>query len=372
MNGMVSTMGSAVANAIDQALSRGEVGLQVAAYHQGELVVDISAGRASPDRHEVDSGTIFWVASAGKVSTATALHVQVERGLLDYDQPVASIWPEFGAHGKESSTVRDALTHRVGLPDLPSDATPELLGDWEWMVERLARSAPSDDPTHRNTYHARTWGYVVGEIARRADPAGRSFEDLVREEVHAPLGITEIWHRLPESAQTDVAVVQGEILSGDPAKFTVTADHEINTPIYRDRIDPSGAWVTARGAARLWALYAQGGELDGEHLLLSDRIETFLTPRACTHPAGSIAGPRAVIGTGGLMVGSALPACDELLGFRSNRVLWHPGAGGALGFADLDAELAVMICHNEFFDERPHPQHPFADLVRAVYADVAG
>ncbi|MFI1459270.1 serine hydrolase [Nocardia carnea] len=64
---------------MDRALSRGEVGLQVAACHRGELVVGISAGQASEDGREVDSGTIFWVASAGKVSTATALHVQVEQ-----------------------------------------------------------------------------------------------------------------------------------------------------------------------------------------------------------------------------------------------------------------------------------------------------
>lgn len=363
-------MGSAVENAIDQALSGGEEGLQIAVYHRGKLVLDVNAGTAAEGAGAVDSDTIFWVASAGKVSTATALHVQVERGLLDYDQTIASIWPEFGARGKGSMTVRDALTHRVGLSDLPSDATPELLGDWDWMVDRLAQSAPSDDQPHRNAYHARTWGYVVGEIARRVDPAGRSLEDLIRDEVHTPLGITEIWHRLPESVHAKAAVMKGDILSGNPVKFTVTADHEINTAEYRNRIDPSGAWVTARGAARLWAMYAQGGELDDARLLTTDRIETFLAPRACAFPAGSIAGPRAVIGSGGLMVGGALGTHHESLGFANSRVLWHPGAGGAVGFADLDAELAVMICHNEFFDERPHPQHPFAPLIRAIYSDI--
>lgn len=363
-------MGSAVQGAINDALSGGEVGLQVAAYHRGELVLDVSAGRMAIGGRRVDSDTIFWVASAGKVSTATALHLQVERGLIDYEQTIASIWPEFGVQGKDSFTVRDALTHRVGLADLPGDATPELLGDWEWMADRLARSAPSGDPAQRNTYHARTWGYIVGEIARRVDPMGRSFEDLVRGEVHKPLGISGVWHRLPSGVEDRVAVVRGDILIGEPMTFTVTEDHEINTAEYQDRIDPSGAWMTAREAARLWALYAQGGELDGKRLLPAGRIATFLDRRACPFAAGTIVGSRAVIGAGGLMAGGPVPALHEVLGFGSSRTLWHPGAGGALGFADLDAELAVMICHNEFFDERHHAQHPFAPIVRAIYSDL--
>jgi CubicO group peptidase (beta-lactamase class C family) len=365
-------MTNEVDRAIHQAMSGQEVGLQLAVYHRGELVLQRSAGHVREDGESVTPDTVFWVASAGKVSTATALHVQVERGLLSYDQTIASVWPEFGAHGKEAFTVRDALTHRVGLADLPPDATPELLGDWDWVTARLAASAPSGVGPHRNAYHARTWGYVVGEIARRVDPQSRSFEELVRAEVHEPLGIDGVWHRLPAGVEPRAAVMRGDILAGDPIRFTVDEDHEINTSAYRDRIDPSGAWMTASGGARLWASYAQGGALDGTRLLSTDRVRSFLQPRACAFPAGSIAGARSVIGAGGLMIGAAVPDHAEVLGFQGDSVLWHPGAGGAVGFADLDAELAVMICHNEFFDERPHAAHPFAPIVRAVYTDVVG
>lgn len=367
-----TVQGEAVDRAVDDALARGEVGLQVAVYHHGELVLERVAGQVAVGGPDVAEDTVFWVASAGKVSTATALHVQVERGLLDYDQTIASVWPEFAAHGKDEFTVRDALTHRVGLADLPPDATPPLLGDWEWMADRLARSAPSDDGAPRNTYHARTWGYVVGEIARRVDPAGRSFEQLVSDEVHAPLGVTGVWHRIPAPVGERVALMKGDILVGDPFTFTVTEDDDINTSAYRDRIDPSGAWMTASAGARLWALYAQGGELGGTRLLSEERVASFLEPRRCAFAAGSIAGARSVIGSGGLMVGGAVPSHQDVLGFRGGRVLWHPGAGGAVGFADLDAELAVVICHNEFFDERQHASHPFAPIVRAVYDDVLG
>ncbi len=203
------------------------------------------------------------------------------------------------------------------------------------------------------------------------DPVHRSFEDVDRAEVLAPLGVDEVWHRLPESVHDRVAVMKGDILSGDEGSFTVTEDHEINTAEYRRRVDPSGAWTTARAGARLWALYAQGGELDGVRLLPADRVETFLAPRPGGFAAGGLVGARGVIGQGGLMLGGEVPSHADVLGF-GDRVLWHPGAGGALGFADLDAGLAVMICHNEFFDERHLERHPFAPIVRAVYADVVG
>ncbi|WP_432838640.1 serine hydrolase domain-containing protein [Dactylosporangium sp. CA-092794] len=350
-------------------LERGAVGLQVAAYHQGRLVLDVQAGDVQAGGRPVGPGTIFWVASAGKVSTATALHLQVERGLLSYDQTVASIWPEFGVGGKASFTVRDALTHRVGLPDLPADATRQRLGDWEWVVNRLAGATPTADPDHHNTYHAMTWGFIVGEIVRRSDAANRTFEDFVREEVHAPLGITDVWHRLPAATHGRVAVVRGDLLKDDPFTWTVTEDDAINTPEYWDRVDPNGGWMTARSGARLWAMYAQGGELDGVRLLSAERVRECLEPRAGDPAAGGLVGPWAFIGQGALMLGGAAPAHADVLGF-GERVLWHPGVGGALGFADLDAQLAVMICHNELFDIRRLPAHPFAGIVRAVQAEV--
>lgn len=363
-------MNEATHNALAKLLSRGEIGVQIAAYLNGELVLDESTGSESVDGSPVDSSTLFFVASAGKVSTAALLHRQVERGLLDYDQPIASIWPEFARSGKGGMTVRDALTHRVGLSELPDDATPELLDDWEWMTDRLSRMAPSADPAKHDEYHARTWGYVVGEIARRSDPTGRTFEELVYREVHQPLGVEEMFHRVPSRLREHVAPVKGEIFSGEPIVHAVDESHPFNDPEVRGRIDPNGGWMTARSGARLWALYAGRGAVGGTRLLEPQHVESFLAPRSSSFPAGWMAGQRAVIGQGGLMLGSAAPEVQRELGFVGSRVLWHPGAGGALGFADLGANLAVMICHNRLFDERLEPEHPFATLVRAIYSDL--
>ena len=74
------------------------------------------------------------------------LHIQAERGLVDYDSPIAHYWPEFAVHGKDKGTVRDALTHRIGIPQMPEGVTPELMCDWDWMVQQLADTKPLFEP----------------------------------------------------------------------------------------------------------------------------------------------------------------------------------------------------------------------------------
>ena len=83
----------------------GEIGLQVAAYLDGELAVDVWSGLADETTGwAVDENTIFPTFSMAKPVTSVALHIQAEQGLVDYDTPVAHYWPEFGAHGKDRAT----------------------------------------------------------------------------------------------------------------------------------------------------------------------------------------------------------------------------------------------------------------------------
>ena len=129
---MADNRESIVQEAIDVAIGeRGEIGVQVAAYLDSELVIDQWGGLADETTgREVDGDTLFPVFSNIKAMTATALHIQAERGLVDYYQPVASYWPEFGKYGKDKGTVFDALTHRIGVPLMPVGVTPELMCDW--------------------------------------------------------------------------------------------------------------------------------------------------------------------------------------------------------------------------------------------------
>jgi CubicO group peptidase (beta-lactamase class C family) len=95
-------------NAVERSIQEGgEVGIQLAVYANTELVVDIWAGIADTTTgNEVKADTLFPTFSVIKAVTATALHIQVARGFVEYDAPVARYWPEFAANGKDKLTVR--------------------------------------------------------------------------------------------------------------------------------------------------------------------------------------------------------------------------------------------------------------------------
>ncbi len=114
------------------------------------------------------------------------IHRLADRGLIDYDLPVAGYWPEFAAAGKDRITVRELLSHRAGLYDVQAVAhnADELL-DHLGMERRLAAATPQGPPG-RPAYHAITYGWLASGLARAV--TGKGMRDLVRTELAEPLG----------------------------------------------------------------------------------------------------------------------------------------------------------------------------------------
>jgi CubicO group peptidase (beta-lactamase class C family) len=179
---------------IDRLVDSGaEIGLQVAAYVNGELVVDTWTGVADEATGQlVDGDTLFTSWSTTKGFVATCLHILADRGQVDYDTPVAAYWPEFGVQGKDVVTVRDALTHRAGVPQMPEGVTPKMMTDWDAMCAAIASLTPLWKPGTTVCYHAWTFGWIIGELVRRID--GRPIAQFAREELCQPRELrTFIW-----------------------------------------------------------------------------------------------------------------------------------------------------------------------------------
>ncbi|MFF0724883.1 serine hydrolase domain-containing protein [Streptomyces sp. NPDC004134] len=178
-----------VQGVLDELVAAGaETGLQVAVHHRGALVVDAVAGVADGRTgRRVTPETPFFSFSAGKAMTSLIAHLLVRTGAVGYDTPVADVWPEFGARGKAAATLRHVLTHSAGVPAMPRGIGPAGLADWSRVCTAIAGAEPRWPPGTETGYHSFTYGFLVGEVARRA--TGKPMGQLLHEWVAAPLGI---------------------------------------------------------------------------------------------------------------------------------------------------------------------------------------
>src|SRR6266542_2909190 len=337
--------------AIDQLVGSGtERGVQIAVYRRGEQVIDAVAGVADPATgRPVTSDTPFYNFSIGKGATSTVAHVLAERGLFGYDTPVVDLWPEFGAHGKHSVTVRHVLTHSAGVPGIPLDTTPEDLCDWDKMCAAIADAELWWEPGTKVGYHAYTFGYIVGEIVRRT--TGKPISQVLREDVAGPLGVAdELWFGMPESehhrlARLEDAPGAADMISampqdlpmfkaGPPTSFP-TAQLGNRTDILAADI-PAGGKTSARAIARMYAALLD--EVDGIRLLSPQRL------REAT--AVAMSGVDEVFGmpsAWGLGYAIGLPgstAQDTPTAFGIG------GVGGSFAYADTATGIAFALTKN--------------------------
>lgn len=348
-----------------------ERGLQVAAYLEGELVVDAWAGLADPAaRRAVDGDTLFPVFSTTKGVAATAVHILVARGLLDYEAPIAKVWPEFGKHGKERITLRHALSHLAGIPQMPDHCACSDLGDWENMCRKVADLAPLWPPGSRIYYHALTYGWLVGEVARRAD--GRDFGTIVREEIARPLGIDSLFIGIPDQVEPRIAALEpaGNVKSmpdsppiANPIRSLAPGmaplEKFMSRPDMRRACLPAcNGIMNARAIARHYAALIGNGV--GGIRLFNDAILWEVTRRNLADNGSADNG----YGLGYSLCAPARnrPADDpgSIFGFG--------GYGGSCGLAYVQRRLAVGIAKNRMTVEGVAEHTTAGKILKAIEA----
>src|SRR6185312_10286479 len=218
-----------------------------------------------------------------------ALCVYIDGELIDYDEPVAEYWPEFGANGKSDITVRDVLRHRSGLSHLKGVSKAELM-DHLLMEQRLA-AAPVDHLKGAPAYHALTYGWLLSGLARAV--TGKGMRDLIRSEVARPLN-TDGLHlgRPPAGAPTKVAQILAPQSTRPNPLFNFVAPKvaglpfsgalgsmyfpgikslvQGDIPFLDGEIPAANGVVTSRGLAKMYAALANDGRIDGKKFLSSD------------------------------------------------------------------------------------------------------
>jgi CubicO group peptidase (beta-lactamase class C family) len=341
---------------IENFARRGELGGAVAVYRRNEPVVDLWGGvRNKATGEPWERGTMVVVHSATKGLAAMTLAVAHSRGWLDYEERVATYWPEFAQRGKERITVRQLLAHQAGLFAIDEPVDGADLGDLDRLAAILARQKPAWPPGTRQAYHALSLGFYEGELMRRVDPQRRSLGRFFHDEIATPLGL-DVYIGLPDAIPDSRLATLAppgrlQMLRGFPLRFAV----EVMNPrsnIHRALAVNPGTAVYL-DATRIYArrLEVPSGNAVG-------------TARAIAHAYGAFAARDAALGlrqgTLDLLAAPAVPPAhgfyDEcmksearfslgfmkpspVLPFGSPSAFGSPGAGGAFGYADPAAGI---------------------------------
>ena len=321
----------------------------------GDTVVDLWAGTADKDGEQTwHTDTIANLFSCTKTFTAVTALQLVEEGKLALDAPVAKYWPEFAAAGKASITLRQLLSHRAGLPALRELLPPEALYEWQTMVDALAAEAPWWTPGEGHGYAAITYGWLVGELIRRAD--GRSPGQSIVARTAQPLGLDfhigladDEFYRVAHiarskgsqgdaSAQRLLMAMMKEPASMSTRAFTNPPSimTSTNKPQWRRMEQPA---ANGHGNARSLAGF-YSGLLDGR--LLGPEMFAELTRE---HSVGEDKTLRTQTRFGlGCMLDQ--PQVGNATYGLSAKAFGHPGAGGSIGFADPQREVAFGFVTN--------------------------
>lgn len=332
---------------------RGELGAAFAAYHRGQLVVDLWGGTADPETGRAwDRDTIHLMFSGTKGLASACVMLLMQRSALSLDDPLSRYWPEFGAEGKSHLTIAEVLSHQARLPWVEAGYADLL--EHDVMAAHLAAQAPAADPRAGFMYHAVTWGWLVDELVRRVD--GRTVSRFFAEEFAVPLGL-EVWIGLPEELHWRAATMvapPGVLVDGPwtelnrPNPLWIPGGEKIwNSAEYRSSgLAAVGGYATARGMARFYASLL--GEVDGVRILAPETVE--LGRREIRRGIEPTWGSEIAYGAG-----FELQTGDDRLGDPAD-AFGHGGAGGSRHGAWPDRETAFSYLMNEVRanpDERP-------------------
>jgi CubicO group peptidase (beta-lactamase class C family) len=334
-----------------------EVGACFSVVYQGKKVVDLWGGfqdKACTRPWKAD--TLVNVYSTTKGMGSLAVAILAEEGKLDYEAPVTDYWPEFGAEGKERVTVKQLLSHQAGLCGVSEKISIEDLYDWEKMVRMLAVQKPFWEPGRDSGYHAVTWGYLAGELIRRI--TGKTLGRYFQEKVAGPLG-ADFYIGLPDKEMNRVADMIGANRArvaqkpvGGPRPLPALYPVALQNPEIRPFKDVcSYAWrkaeipaangqANARGIARIYGALANGGAIDGVRIIGRKGIGTATLEEVRGEKDDLILGrPRRFARGFALNTEGAYGPNPKAFG--------HSGAGGSVGFADPETNIAFGYAMNQ-------------------------
>ena len=319
----------------------------------GRIGLQAAIGSADAEQtRPLQTQSVFSIFSVTKAMTNLLVLRAVELGQLALTTRVVDIIPEFSSGLREQITLFHLITHSSGLPMVFTPKPGMYIDRLDEIIAAICKNVHSvEPPGERCAYSPLANQALLGEVLRRTDPQGRSYRDIVNEELFKPLGMSS----------------SAIGLRADLKSRHIVPDFRGNFPIEHpghSNLGPNGAfeeehaempWVGAVSTVpdmfRLAEMLRREGALDGARILspatlaMARRNWTGDRPnelyKALAHKRGWEPSP-AYIGLGFSLRGTV--HCHHMFGtLTSPGTFGNYGAGSALYW--VDPERAVtFVC----------------------------
>lgn len=343
---------------IEQDIATGlYTGAAIGVSRHGETgLLEAFGNYSSKDDRQVSTDSVFSLFSLTKAFTNVLILRAVERGQLALTTKVVEIIPEFAGLPREHIRLEHLLTHRTGLPSVFAPVPGMPIDRLDVMIEAICKHVHGqEEPGGRVAYSPCVAHALMGEMLRRTDPAGRSYRDIVHQDLFEPLGMTSSGigvrphlqprHIVPEFPAVFSAIHPSSRVPGENGAFE---DPDAEMPWV-------GGVSTVPDLVRFAEALRRGGELDGSRILSPRMIEMASQNRTGEAPnelykamalsRGWLPYP-AYIGLGFSVRGEAI--CQHQFGTMATpRAFGNHGAGSTLVWVDpeLDMTFACLTTH---------------------------
>lgn len=329
-----------------------DLGASFTVYRKGKPIVDLFGGYKDLNKkYKWDKNTVVSVHSVGKGLVSMCIAILVDKGLLDLNQPVEKYWPEFGSNDKKNILVRDLLSHQAGMYGWKNKMREKDLYNWDYCTRLLSEQKPFHDLKHETCYHAKTSGYLSGEIIRRISgkTVGRFIQDeiVMKRNFQAFIGIPKKYHsQISEIKQyNEKKLINKKYYKKDKYNKIVFQNPTFNIKTYKTKewkiseIPSLNCYSNSRSLAAIYDLFVNTENtklrlIKKETLLKITKVESNKMDYVMRMPIKW--SPVGFIIDGGKLFGN------------NKQSFGHTGSGGSIAFGDPVNKIGVAYTVNSF------------------------
>jgi CubicO group peptidase (beta-lactamase class C family) len=327
----------------DYFLKNQEIGASFAVYKEGKPLIDLWGGFQDKSNKKWEENSIVNVFSATKGIYEIIVSVLIDQNILDIEKPVSYYWDTFKQSDKKEIKLKHILSHQSGLYRFKEKITQQDLLNWDKIISILENQEPDHKPGEKTYYHAKTHGFLIGEIIKKTTK--KSLGELVYELLSKKLGL-DFFIGTPKNQLSNIAFLyQDKTENKIPSEFNAFNNPEHEISFYNKKnwqiaeIPSMNGHGNARSIAKIYDVFVNDLILEKNILLSKPSIKKCLT-ESISRIDQSLMLPIRWTDVGLILRGGWL--------FGKNKESFgHNGWGGSLGFADPFLRIGVSYTTNK-------------------------